>query len=110
MIDLAPRHYETVKMILNRLVPEYEIRAFGSRVAGSARPHSDLDLVVIGERPLPFERMCRLREAFEESDLPFRVEVLDWHSLTEVFRAVIMSRSEVLQHGYKRPSNKESTS
>lgn len=105
MIDVPARHLETIRRILSELVPEYEVRAFGSRVAGRAKPYSDLDLVVVGDHPLPFDRLCRLREAFEESDLPFRVDALDWHRVSEEFRTIIMNRYEVLQQGGSRATS-----
>ena len=43
-LDVEPRHLDTVRTILRRHVPEYEVRAFGSRVHGRPRKFSDLDL------------------------------------------------------------------
>ena len=40
---------------------------------------------------------ARLKAAFEESDLPFRVDLLDWHAIPEHFRATITRRYEVIQ-------------
>jgi type I restriction enzyme S subunit len=37
-----------------------------------------------------------LSNAFEESELPFRMDVLDWHSLSKEFQAVIERRYEVI--------------
>jgi DNA-directed RNA polymerase beta subunit len=34
-------------------------------------------------------RLAALKEAFQESDLAFRVDVLDWHALSPEFRGVI---------------------
>lgn len=51
MIGVSLRPLETIRRILSEIVPEYEMRAFGSRVAGRAKPYSDLDLVVVGEHP-----------------------------------------------------------
>ena len=38
-----------------------------------------------------------LREAFEESDLPFRVDVVDYRTVSEAFRAIIDQSYEVIQ-------------
>ncbi|MCS7091576.1 MAG: nucleotidyltransferase domain-containing protein, partial [Limisphaera sp.] len=70
MIDVNPHHLETIKRILREHVPDCEVRAFGSRVDWTAKDYSDLDLVVVGEKALPADTLRRLREAFEESDLP----------------------------------------
>ena len=89
MLDLAASDLDTVRRILAAHVPECEVRAFGSRVNGQATRHSDLDLVVVATSPLGLERMGALREAFQESDLPIRVDVMDWSELSEGFRSVV---------------------
>ena len=97
MIDLAPTHLKTVRRLLAAHVPECEVRAFGSRVAWTAKNHSDLDLAVKGDSKLAPARLRQLREAFEESTLPFRIDLLDWHSISENFRSVIQKQFVVLQ-------------
>ncbi|MDW8382526.1 MAG: nucleotidyltransferase domain-containing protein, partial [Verrucomicrobiota bacterium] len=97
MIDVNPHHLETIKRILREHVPDCEVRAFGSRVDWTAKDYSDLDLVVVGEKALPADTLRRLREAFEESDLPFRVDVLDWYMMSEEFRRVIERQYEIVQ-------------
>jgi predicted nucleotidyltransferase len=97
MIDLSPKHRETVKRILAEYVPESEVRVFGSRVAGTLKDYSDLDLAIVGPGELDSDVMMRLREAFEESDLPIRVDVLDWRAVSPSFREVIDKRYETLQ-------------
>ncbi|MCS6772359.1 MAG: nucleotidyltransferase domain-containing protein [Kiritimatiellae bacterium] len=82
-------------------MPECKVLAFGSRVEGNAKAYSDLDLAIVGERVLPFKTVWRLREAFEESDLPFRVDVVDWHAVSEKFRDVIKKRSVPIQEAHK---------
>lgn len=102
MIDLRPDHLETVKRILAAHVPECEARAFGSRVTWTAKDYSDLDLVVVGKERLNPECLSRLTEALENSDLPIRVDVLDWHAISEKFRKVIEKQFEVVRKGEKK--------
>lgn len=97
MIDLDSGQLTIVKSILKEQVPDYEVRAFGSRVRGNPKPYSDLDLAVLAAQPLGLTQMGRLREAFEESDLLIRVDVLDWHTISDSFRQVIEEGYEVLQ-------------
>ena len=99
MIDLRPDHLAIVKRILAQHVPEHEVRAFGSRVTGTTKPHSDLDLAVMTETALDALRLANLQEAFSESDLPFRVDVLDWAAISDNFRCIIARSYEVLQPG-----------
>ena len=100
-IDLAPKQIETVTCILARLVPNYEVVAFGSRVKGHARKYSDLDLAIKGKEPLEFSRYAQLRQAFEESALPINVDILDWHTIPERFRENIEKKYVVVQEGPK---------
>ena len=96
MIDLSPRQLATVKSILAEHVPECEVRAYGSRATWTARDYSDVDLAVVGKGPLDREVIADLKEAFQDSDLPMRVDVLDWHSVSEEFREAIKAEMVVL--------------
>jgi len=97
MVDLRPDHLEIVKRILAGRVPEYQVRAFGSRVCWTAKDTSDLDLVVMTDAPLGLARLADLQEAFSESDLPFRVDVLDWAATGVEFREIIEQDYAVIQ-------------
>lgn len=102
-LDIEPRDLATVQAILRRHVPDYEVRAFGSRVRGTNRRTSDLDLAIMTEAPLDAGRMGGMRDEFSESDLPFKVDLVDWAATAENFRRLIEERYEVLQAG-KVPS------
>lgn len=95
-IDITPEERAIVLHILNEIVPDREVRAFGSRVTGKAKPFSDLDLAVMGDEPLPLDTPARLEEAFSESDLPWKVDVLDWAQADEFFRKIIHQKSELI--------------
>ena len=101
-VDLNPNHLGTVKAILAEHVPECEVRAFGSRATWTAKDYSDLDLAVVGEGLLDWRTLDRLKEAFEESDLPMRVDVLDWHAISDSFRKVDGAR---LRESYGKKAN-----
>ena len=73
------------------------LRAFGSRVIGTARAQSDLDLALVGPARLDRRTLGNLREAFQESDLPMQVDLVDWHAISKEFQAIIQQRFEVVQ-------------
>ena len=108
MIDLNPKHFETVQHILAKHVHGCEVRAFGSRVKWTAKDYSDLDLAIVGSKPLTLRQGHRLAEAFEESDLPIRVDVLDWHTISEEFKRIITAEYEVIQGAEPVKANEES--
>ncbi|MBS0986471.1 nucleotidyltransferase family protein [Acetobacter thailandicus] len=93
-IDITPEERAIVLRILNEIVPDREVRAFGSRVTGKAKPFSDLDLAIMGDEPLPLETRARLEEAFSDSELPWKVDVLDW-TLAEIEFQKIIHESEI---------------
>lgn len=97
MIDLPPEYLLEVRRILAEVVPECEVRAFGSRVSGRAQTYSDLDLAIVGRGSIDAARLEALKDAFSDSGLPFIVDVLDWNAISESFRKVISGRYEVLQ-------------
>lgn len=97
MLDLAENHLTLIKAILHQFVPDAEVRAFGSRLKGEARSYSDLDLVAIGKTKIDRQKMICLKEAFEESKLPFRVEILDWHKISDNFKKIIEKNYLVIQ-------------
>ena len=99
MIDLNPSYLKTVKGILAEHVSECEVRAFGSRATWTAKDYSDLDLAIVGVSALDCGTLGQLKEAFEQSDLPMRVDVLDWHTITDSFRKVIEQDYVVVQKG-----------
>lgn len=89
-IDLSPEHRSLVLGVLSEHLPaSVRVWVFGSRVTGRARRYSDLDLSIDAGRPLTVDESARLREAFEESDLPYRVDIIDWQTIGEDFRRLI---------------------
>jgi predicted nucleotidyltransferase len=64
---------------------------FGSRATGRARRYTDLDLAIDAGRPMTLDEIARLSEAFSDSDLPYRVDFLDWHDIDYRWRETIVA-------------------
>lgn len=88
-VDLRPDHWAIVRSALQQHVPDREVLVFGSRATWSAKDYSDLDLAVLGEEPLPLHVASALDEALGASDLPFKVDVVDWARIDDDFRRII---------------------
>ena len=87
-VMLTDRERATVEHILNSFAHRIgQVKVFGSRATGRARPASDLDLIVYP----PFSDRARyeLMDAFEESDLPIFVDILAADQLDPDFRQAI---------------------
>jgi len=98
MINLAEKHLAIVKIILSRLLPGAEIWVFGSRVTSNYKKYSDLDLLVRYAEKIGQKEMYKLMDAFEESDLPIKVDVLDWNTIDTDFQEIVAKRYEVLEY------------
>jgi predicted nucleotidyltransferase len=87
---------DTVLAILRRRIPNRTVWAFGSRTSGKAWKFSDLDLVVVDSEPIPNDVYAQLVEDFDESDLPIRVDLLDWNKIDDKFKPYILESHIVL--------------
>ncbi|MBF0622445.1 MAG: nucleotidyltransferase domain-containing protein [Magnetococcales bacterium] len=95
-IDISEHHYNLLCKLLAEHIPDIHVWAYGSRINGTARSHSDLDLVVFLP-PDQQKKIFQLREAFEESDLPFRIDLHRWDELPSTFHRTIEVHYIVLQ-------------
>jgi hypothetical protein len=63
---------------------------------GNARKYSDLDLVILGSEPLSNDLYDQLVADFDDSDLPIRVDLLDWNRIDDSFKPYILEQHVVL--------------
>ena len=106
-IDLTTAQRKEVAALLQRYLPDTEVWAYGSRVKLTAKPHSDLDMVAFAAKEQS-QAVANLREAFEESYLPFRVDLFVWDEVPEGFHRNIEEARVVVQekkHSKNSPNN-----
>jgi hypothetical protein len=90
MIDVQPKEMEVIQIPFVDPRPHCEVRAFGSRVNHTAKTlFGSGSGGGWGESYFLTHNFMRLKEAFEESDLPFRVDLMDWNRLSKEFQTVI---------------------
>ena len=100
-IDIRPDYWDIVRDILQKHVPQYAVWAFGSRAKWTAKEYSDLDLSIITDKPLSLDVSASLSDDLSESDLPWKVDIVDWASTSESFRKVIERDKVVVQEASK---------
>jgi len=98
-IYIEERHWAIVKDILSKY--PYTFYAFGSRVKGTQRRFSDLD--IYSPDFLPLDIQGQIDEDFEKSDLPFTVDVVSQYRMTSEFQAIIQKNLVLIQESH--PSN-----
>ena len=82
-IDLSPSQQALVRQLIDGVLPGAQVAVFGSRATGRARPYSDLDLLLLYPPRLSWAQRADLRDAFEASELPFRVDLVEAEGLAE---------------------------
>lgn len=85
-VDLNIQELSIVKGILNNY-PGTVI--FGSRIKGTSRKFSDLDVCI--KDPITDYEFVMLQETFSESDLPFKVDLVDYSKVDNDFKKIIDS-------------------
>ena len=88
--DIRPDHLKIVQDILREHLPAgFKVWVFGSRANWTTKDSSDLDLAVEGVDALDYRAMVGLEVAFEESDLPYTVDVVDLNAVGDTFRKIV---------------------
>jgi len=81
-----------IKKILFQFLDSQKDMAFifGSRATGSSRKFSDIDIGVKCEKQIDLLLLSDIEEAFEESNIPYKIDVVDFSNVTNTFRDVSM--------------------
>jgi predicted nucleotidyltransferase len=102
-IQMTDRQREMLLGFLRRFIPGAAVWAYGSRVRHTARPHSDLDLVVFTSSAQR-RSVVELKEALSEGDLPFVVDLHVWDEVPERFHEIIRKEYVVLLEAPQQPA------
>ena len=95
MVDIEEQHLKIVKEVLADLLPDNtKVWIFGSRVTGKAKKFSDLDIALdLGSnKKICLALFADLKEAFDKSDLPWTVDIVDMNSISDEFKSIIDSQ------------------
>jgi len=95
-MQLSNQEIHIIKEILNSFVPNAERWVFGSRACNQGAKYSDLDILLKTAEAISLATLGKLQEAFDESDLPFTVDLIDWHRITPEFRQLILKNAQKL--------------
>jgi predicted nucleotidyltransferase len=80
------------KIILQNIDRQkFDVFLFGSRADGTARKISDIDIGVYGNEKLDSITKARLEMLFEESIIPFKVDVVDFNTISDMIKTNALS-------------------
>jgi len=80
-------YIDIVKQIVLKHIPknEFAVFLFGSRAVGNANSLSDIDVGIMGTKPLPTLIMADLDSDLEESIVPFKIDLIDFYQVDKAF-------------------------
>lgn len=78
---LSARDRDSIYSILKKYKDITSVILFGSRAKGTFKKGSDIDLAIFTES-VSEEIILKLKEDFEESSLPYRVDIVHYPTLT----------------------------
>ncbi len=89
-IDIRADHLRIVQDVLHRHLPGgVRVWVFGSRANWMTKDSSDLDLALEGDTSIAEQHLFAMEAAFEDSDLPFAVDIVDVRRIGERFRRIV---------------------
>jgi predicted nucleotidyltransferase len=80
MFGLSQRDIDTIRNILGKYPDINFVYLFGSRAKGTYKQGSDIDLAVM-DNPISINNLLQLKNDFEDSSLPYFVDILDYSSV-----------------------------
>ena len=99
-LGVTPEELEIVRSILSSCDDAW---LFGSRVKGTHKPFSDLDICIRLNPPDKEVAISELREAFQESALPYKVDLVDVDEISDDFQQLIRDSCRSLTDSPRTP-------
>ncbi|ABA58988.1 DNA polymerase, beta-like region [Nitrosococcus oceani ATCC 19707] len=69
-----------------------DIYLFGSRADGTMGRYSDIDIGIDPHEPLPTGLLAEIREALEESQIIYHVDLVDLSQVSKTFRRRVLEK------------------
>jgi uncharacterized protein len=98
----SPRDQEILAMIVQILranskrLGGHKVVLFGSRARAKPKPHSDFDIGVLGDTPLPLVDYYAIEDMFDELPTLYRIDWVDFARVGERFHAQALQQAEVI--------------
>lgn len=94
MSSLSEKHLQQIESIVRQHLHSYrcQVYIFGSRATGKAGRFSDVDIGIEADGPISDAVLARLETAFEESDLPFQVDLVNIEQTESKFKKLAKAK------------------
>lgn len=85
MINIDEKHLLIIQNILKKY--DFSFYVFGSRITDKVKKFSDLDLLYFDD--IPDLVLSHIVEDFEQSDLPYKVDIVSYNKCDDEFKKII---------------------
>lgn len=75
---------------------QYKLFFFGSRVAGKGNERSDVDLGILGEKPISAGIFSEIEDEIENIPVLYTIDIVDFNNVSEKFKQVALEEVEYL--------------
>lgn len=89
MNNVQDTYKKLLVSIIHSKLPLCRVYLFGSRARGTHHPGSDIDIALDVGSTIPVAVIGMIQEAIEESQIPFFVDVVDFHAVSHEMREQI---------------------
>jgi predicted nucleotidyltransferase len=80
-LGLSPSNIDKIRKVFADYPEVEKVIIYGSRAKGNYKPHSDIDLTLIGER-LDLTTQFRIETALDDLLLPYTIDVSIFHQIS----------------------------
>lgn len=88
MIDLEEKYINFIREMVKKYLQDCKIYLFGSRVKNTAKKYSDIDIALKADN-LNEKILLKIKNEFEDSTLPYEVDIIDLNNISEQFKTHI---------------------
>lgn len=74
----------------------YKVFVFGSRMTGKGDEHSDIDIGIEGDKPIPRVIFSKIRDEIEDIPVLYTIELVDFKRVPKEFRDIALQNVEPL--------------
>jgi len=87
-VEIEQKYLLRLKELVINFLKDREVKIilFGSRARGQGYPFSDVDIGIVPSGELNDKELAILRERIEDSNIPYKVEVVNFSEVSKDFK------------------------
>lgn len=94
---MSSGYEDRIIKIIREIIPDPQLKIilYGSRARGDARATSDYDIAIDLSEKIPDRFISRIKEKLENSDIPYKVDIVDLNGIAEELKQRIIREGKL---------------